>query len=308
MAGFGSQEERALKLVEEGEKVLNKKGLFASVFGSNTQKMEDAAELFGKAANCYKVSRKWDDAGKLYMRTAGLHEKLGSAHEAASSYVEAGKCFKHNSPSDAVQSMTSAVTHYIEMGRFNQAARMLKDIGDMYDADGNYEDAKQCLQQAADYFAGENSTQSANACQVKVATIMSKNMDPPDFLGAAQIFEDLGRSCMETRLLQMNAKGYWLQAGLCYMASNDAVAARQKLAEFESVDYSFASSRECKFLSDLVTAMESCDTDEFAKAAFEYDKVSALDPWKTSVLLAIKRLISVEGGGVDGGDGEPDLT
>lgn len=42
-------------------------------------------------------------------------------------------------------------------------------------------------------------------------------MDPPDLGGAAEIYEQLGRSCMEKKLLQMNAKGYWLQAGLCLL-------------------------------------------------------------------------------------------
>jgi hypothetical protein len=52
------------------------------------QKYEDAAEQFSKAANCYKVARQMKEAGDLYVRTAGLHEKLKSAHEAASAYTE----------------------------------------------------------------------------------------------------------------------------------------------------------------------------------------------------------------------------
>lgn len=42
-------------------------------------------------------------------------------------------------------------------------------------------------------------------------------MDPPDLARAAELYEQLGRSCMEKKLLQMNAKGYWLQAGLCLL-------------------------------------------------------------------------------------------
>ncbi|CAN0360096.1 unnamed protein product, partial [Phaeothamnion confervicola] len=76
------------------------------------------------------------------------------------------------------------------------------------------------------------STQSANTCLVKIATILSKEMNPPEFGKAADIFEQLGRSCMDTRLLQMNAKAYWLQAGMCHMAAGDSVAVRQKLDEF----------------------------------------------------------------------------
>ena len=34
---------------------------------------------------------------------------------------------------------------------------------------------------------------------------------------AAEIYEQLGQSCAEKKLLQMNAKSYWLQAGLCLL-------------------------------------------------------------------------------------------
>jgi alpha-soluble NSF attachment protein len=139
----------------------------------------------------------------------------------------------------------------------------------------------------------------------QVATIQSKFSDPPEYLAAAKIFEELGRSCTATRLLAMNAKGYFLQSGLCLMAANDTVAARIKIDEFKSLDYTFGASRECTFMEDLCQAMETFDSDGFATTAFEYDKTSTLDPWKTTILVTIKRLI--EGGG-SGSGGEIDLT
>jgi len=42
-------------------------------------------------------------------------------------------------------------------------------------------------------------------------------MEPPQLGKAAAIYEKLGRSCMEKKLLAMNAKGYWLQTGLCLL-------------------------------------------------------------------------------------------
>lgn len=44
-----------------------------------------------------------------------------------------------------------------------------------------------------------------------------QEMDPPDLQKAAEIYERLGHSCMEKKLLAMNAKGYWLQTGLCLL-------------------------------------------------------------------------------------------
>lgn len=307
MSAFGDQGAKAKAYVAEGEKILNKKSLLGGLIGTPAQqKYEDAAEQFSKAANCYKVARQMKEAGDLYVRTAGLHEKLKSAHEAASAYTEAGKCYKEGHPAEAIGAMRSAVTHYSEMGRFGQAAKLLKEIGEIYEADSNYPDALDVYKTAAEFFQGENQTQGANQCLGKVAVIQSKYLSPPDYLAAAKIFEDLGRSCTQSNLLKMNAKGHFLQAGLCLMAANDTVAARMKIDDFKTQDYTFAASRECGFLEELCTAMETYDADGFATAAFAYDKITALDPWKTTILVTIKRLI--EGGGGAGSGNEVDLT
>ncbi len=60
MPGLSSgQEERAAKLVSEAEKILSKKGFFSTLLGSSSsQRYEDAADLFRKAATCLKVKMK----------------------------------------------------------------------------------------------------------------------------------------------------------------------------------------------------------------------------------------------------------
>ena len=42
------------------------------------------------------------------------------------------------------------------------------------------------------------------------------------------------------------------QCCMCHLAMGDGVATRSKLEEFKNVDYSFASSRECTFLEQLL--------------------------------------------------------
>lgn len=46
--------------------------------------------------------------------------------------------------------------------------------------------------------------------------------------------------------------------------------------------------RECKLLQDLGGAVEECDIEVFTDAVAEYDSVSKLDKWKTTLLLRIK--------------------
>ena len=75
----------------EAEKTLTKKTWFAS---SSEQKYEEAAELFEKAANAYKVGQCHAPAGDAYSRAAELHrDKLNNLGEASKCLSSAGeKC------------------------------------------------------------------------------------------------------------------------------------------------------------------------------------------------------------------------
>ena len=61
------------------------------------------------------------------------------------------------------------------------------------------------------------------------------------------------------------------------------------------MDPSFSDARECKLCKDLLVQCEAFDVDAFTQVVFEYDSISKLDPWKTTLLLKIKNVIK-EGG------------
>lgn len=56
--------------------------------------MEDAIECYHRAANMFKMAKKWQQAGSAFCAAADLHAKAGSRHDAASNYVDASNCFK----------------------------------------------------------------------------------------------------------------------------------------------------------------------------------------------------------------------
>lgn len=166
--------------------------------------------------------------------------------------------------------------------------------------------AIESYEQASELFGMENSNSQASQCMAKVAELCSAALDPPDLMRAAKIYDTLGKNCLDNNLLKYNAKGYFLQSALCHLANNDAIAASQSLQRYESLDYTFGESREGKFARQLLDAVEGFDTEGFATACFEYDRISKLDPWKTSILVKVKRSIDDDGG--DGGDDDVDLT
>lgn len=68
------------------------------------------------------------------------------------------------------------------------------------------------------------------------------------------------------------------------------------MGKYTSLDTTFASTREAKFINILTDAIEAGDVEMFTGAVFEFDQVTKLDNWKTNILLKVKRGIQDEPG------------
>lgn len=203
--------------------------------------------------------------------------------------------------------MESAVAIWTDAGRLVQAAKLSKECAELYESEDNVEKAMEWYTQAGDLFGMEDSKSQENTCRAKVAELASAALDPPDFLKAASLYNDLGLACLDSNLLKYNAKAHFLQATLCHLANQDAIAAQQGLDRYEGLDYTFGESREGKFARQLLECVEAYDEEGLGTACFEYDRISKLDPWKTTLLVKIKRSIQ-QGGGDEEDDDDIDLT
>lgn len=307
-----AQRNKAEGFIDEANKKLSKKTWFAS---STEQKFEDAAELFSNAANAYKVGGLYPEAGDTYQKAAELYrDKLKNMGEASKMLQNAGTCYKKSNPADAIAAYRSAVAILCDVSRLTLAAKLSKEIAELYEKESTEEGhvtlAIESYEQAAELFTMEDSKSQASTCLAKVAELSSVALEPPNLLRAAQIYEDLGKNCLESNLLKYNAKGYFLQSVLCHLANGDSIAGGQAVSKFGNLDYTFGDSREGQFCSSLVECVESFDADGFATACFEFDRITKLDDWKTSILVKVKRSIEDQagiGGGAEDGD-DVDLT
>lgn len=68
------------------------------------------------------------------------------------------------------------------------------------------------------------------------------------------------------------------------------------MTRYASLDTTFTTKREAKFIHGLIEALEQADQTIFTGIVVEYNQVMALDNWKTSILLKIKRGIDDEPG------------
>jgi alpha-soluble NSF attachment protein len=334
-----AQKGKAVAFISEAEGLLAKKSWFSS---SKERNQEDAAEIYEKAANAYKVGGFNQEAGDSYSKAAEIYrDKLSNFNEASKCLNNAGKwmniveifrgslflhltfflaiilggCYKKSSPADSIAAYKAAVMLYVDNGRITQAAKLAKQVAELYETEQMDEDGKSSVvlaienyEQASELFGMEDSKSSASQCLAKIAELCSAALDPPDFLRASQIYDDLGRRCLDSNLLKYNAKGYFLQAILCHLASGDAIGAQQATQKYEGLDYTFGESREGKFGSQLIECVEGFDAEGFATACFEFDRISKLDPWKTSILVRVKRSIDDGCDDDDDSDDDVDLT
>eukprot|EP01038_Epipyxis_sp_PR26KG_P010048 gene10048-13508_t len=281
----------------EGEKALNRTLIFG--FGKQ-QKYDDASDNFTKAGNAYKLANQWQSAGDMFLKASDAYVQADSANDATNALVEAANCYKKINPNDAVNTLKRAIDMFNDAGRFSMSARYYKELAEIYEADHNLEGAMWAYEKAAEFLNNDNKKSNANQCLLKVATICTDLNG--DYRRAADIYESIGKESMTSRLGVYSAKGYFFQCLLCHLALGDTVAVNMKMEEYKNIDYSFGGSRECQFVEKLVEATNNMSEEDFSQACADFDRISPLDPWKTSVLLKAKHHI------VQANDAEPDLS
>lgn len=134
-----------------------------------------------------------------------------------------------------------------------------------------------------------------------------------DYYKSIEQYERVGKSSINNNLMKWSVKDYFLKAGICHLASGvcrvldpllmiyadfpsqDLVATNRALESYRDIDPTFASTREHQLLVDLTQAVEQGDQEAFTDKLFQYDQLSKLDKWKTTLLLRIKNNIEEVG-------------
>lgn len=91
--------------------------------------------------------------------------------------------------------------------------------------------------------------------------------------------------------MKYSVKDYFLKAGICHLASGDIVASQRAIERYRKMDPTFAAQREHMLLNDLCEAVDAKRQDQFTDKLFQYDQVSKLNKWMTTLLVSIKNAI-----------------
>ncbi|KAK9154063.1 hypothetical protein Sjap_001543 [Stephania japonica] len=256
---------------EDFERQAEKKIHGWAIFGS---KYESAADLYEKAANSFKIAN-----------VTVLWFQLDSKHEAASAFVDAANCYKKTSSKGkctvTLNYACNSVGLLHVMPSISAVANSLdqllcvQDIGELFEQEQNLEQAIVFLERSSDLFQGEEVNTSANQCRLKVAQFSAQL---EQYQKAIEIYEDVARQSLNNNLLKYSVKGYLLNAGLCQLCKGDVVAITNALDKYQ----------------DLAASIEEEDVTKFTDTVKEFDSMTRLDPWKTTLLLRVKEKLKAK--------------
>ncbi|KAG6437032.1 hypothetical protein SASPL_101939 [Salvia splendens] len=245
---------------EEFERKAEKKIKGWGMFGS---KYEDAADLYQKPANSYNLLKSWDRAASAYMKLASCNLKSDSKHEATTAYVDSANCYKKISPKQAISCLDQAVNLLLEINPVNMAAKYCK----IEEANTS---SSQCRQKGAEF-----------------STQLGK------YHTAVEIYEQVAGYTLSNNLLKYGARGHLLNAGICQLCKGDIVAINNALERYQAsdLDPTFSRTQECRLLSSHLMRKMQC---KFTIAVKEFDSITKLDAWKTTLLLRVKEHIKAK--------------
>uniref|UniRef100_H3CZF6 N-ethylmaleimide-sensitive factor attachment protein, beta b n=1 Tax=Tetraodon nigroviridis TaxID=99883 RepID=H3CZF6_TETNG len=236
------KEKEAIQLMADADKKVKSSGSFlGGMFGGGHHKVEEACEMYCRAANMFKMAKNWSAAGNAFCKAARLHMQLQNKHDCATSFIDAGNAFKKSDPNEeAIKCLNAAIDIYTDMGRFTIAAKHHISIAEIYESE--------------------------------MVDIEKVTYNP-----------NLHTYSLCYSVLGLGKRG----------ASDSPQIAIEK---YEEMFPAFSDSRECKLLKKLLEAHEEQNSDAFTEAVKEFDSISRLDQWHTTLLLRIKKTIQGDEG------------
>ncbi|RMY26590.1 hypothetical protein D0865_16229 [Hortaea werneckii] len=281
-------------LLQKADKQAASAGSGFSLFGGRAEKYEAAAELYIQAANAFRLQKSSKEAGQCFEKAASLQtNQLKEPDDAANTLTEAFKSYRKDEPEDAARCLEQAIQHYTLKGNFRRAATHKQNLAELYEVEmGDGKRAAEAYETAAGWYENDNAEALANKLFLKLADLSALESD---YYKAISNYEKVAKSSINNNLMKWSVKEYLLKAGICHLCTGDSVATNRALESYRDLDPSFSQTREHQLLSDLVEAVDEGDQEKFADKLFQYDQMSKLDKWKTTLLLRVKENIEEKG-------------
>ena len=278
-------------LIAEAEELLKPQlGFFLFLSGSSaSMRKEDATDLYIQAANLYRLKKDFNLAGAQFVKAAEIQESLGNHNDTANHLVEAYKCFKGVSPTDAISSLSKAIHIFLtQNGQFRRAANFTMDLAELYESVNDYENASKSYEQAGDYFTTDHAEALANKAFLKCADLYALN---GNYKRAVELYDNIIKNLLGNSLSRWSLKDYFFKVVLCVLCMDDVIEAHKRKDQFLQDDPSWGQSREYKLVEGILESIDQGDVEGFSDKVFDFDQFSKLDKLKTQLLLKVKNSV-----------------
>lgn len=278
-------------LIAEAEKLLKPQlGFFLFLSGSSaSMRKEEATDLYIQAANQYRLQKDFNQAGTQFVKASEIQDELGNFNDSANHLVEAYKCFKGTSPTDAITSLSKAIHIFLtQNGQFRRAANFTMDLAELYETVNDVENAIKSYEQAGDYFTTDHAEALANKSFLKCADLAAGNNQ---YKKAIELYDTIIKQLINNSLTRWSLKDYFLKVILCVLCTDDIIEAQKRNENYLAEDPNWGQSREYKLLEGILKAINDGDLEAFTDTVFEYDQFSKIDKLKTLLLLTIKNSV-----------------
>lgn len=107
------KEKEAIQLMADADKKVKSSGSFlGGMFGGGPHKVEEACEMYCRAANMFKMAKNWSAAGGAFCKAARLHMQLQNKHDCATSFIDAGNAYKKSDPNGKIHHRSQTPHQY----------------------------------------------------------------------------------------------------------------------------------------------------------------------------------------------------
>ena len=274
-----ANKKRGRKFFQKGLDTLEKSSKIAAFL-----KFDDAASFFYKSYVSYKICSQWLYAGESLMKCAEMHVKADFPAEAASLYVEAAETLMKANKTEAMQAYALAVDICIDLGRFDIAGRIERELS-MRDFElHHWEEAAWGFKKAANFLAGDNLPDQCDWCLEKCAECY---VELKEYKMASDIYFEVAKGCLKSNLRRLMSIKYLYYSVICLIGLEQDVIldpqgvqkyerVKNLMYDYEEVDFVWASSDEMVFLENIIEARLTFNQHMFADHLYFWDNVRVL--------------------------------
>ncbi|KAJ1401134.1 Tetratricopeptide-like helical domain superfamily [Sesbania bispinosa] len=214
---------------------------------------------------------KYEDASDLFDKSANSYKLAKSWDKAGSTYMKLANCnLKLESKHEAAQAYVDAA-HCYKKTKINEAVSCLDHAVNIFCEIGRISMAARYLKEIAELYESEQNIEQAVVYYEKSA----------DFYESEEVSTSANQ-CKQ-KVAQFSAQ-----------LEQDVIAITNALERYQELDPTFSGTREHRLLADIAAAIDEEDVAKFTEVIKEFDSMTPLDSWKTTLLLRVKEKLKAK--------------